>query len=413
MKVKRRSIPCMLKKPAKRVLKSSASERAGQPVRKPLTVDRSSLGGQDTVLEPDRRQRFNASPNSRQSRRVVKDASSSHSQGRESLMTESSSSQPTSFIGIDISKKSWDVHLLENGEAWSSPTGASDLTKLLARLKPLAGRSFVVVEATGGLERPLAASLIDAGHVVSITNPRQVRDFAKGMGLLAKTDRIDAKVLALFGEKVQPRCAIKPTEKEAELEALVLRRRQLVEIRTAEMNRRKQTFSKTAQKSIVKLIAAIAKQIKEIEADISKLIQSDDNWKHKADLVDTAPGVGPITAATIVAELPELGHLNRQEIAALVGVAPFNDDSGQRMGKRFIQGGRAGIRSTLYMAATAAVRANTRPSPIKDLFVRLRQRGKLFKVAIVACMRKLLTTLNVMMKTNTSWKRSEAVLLGK
>jgi transposase len=327
-------------------------------------------------------------------------------------MSEPSSSQQiTSFVGIDISKTSWDVHLLDDGQAWSSPTAPADLTKLLTRLKPLVGRSFIVVEATGGLEKPLAASLIDAGHGVAIVNPRQARDFAKGMGLLAKTDRIDAKVLALFGEKVRPRKAVKPTGNEAELEALVLRRRQLVEIRTAEMNRRKQTFSKKAQQSIDKLLKTLAKQIAEIEADIALLIQSDDDWKHKADLVDSAPGVGPITAATIVAELPELGQLNRQQIAALVGLAPFNDDSGQRQGQRAIRGGRAGVRSILYMAASAAVRANTRSSPIKDLFVRLRKRGKLFKVAIVACMRKLLTTLNTMIKNNTSWKNAEGIVV--
>ena len=176
------------------------------------------------------------------------------------------------------------------------------------------------------------------------------------------------------------------------------------------MNRRKQTFSKTAQQSIDKLLKVLAKQIEDLETDISKLIQSDDNWKHKADLVDTAPGVGPITAATIVAELPELGKLNRQQIAALVGLAPFNDDSGRRQGKRGIQGGRAGVRSILYMAASAAVRATTRSSPIKDIFVRLRERGKLFKVAIIACMRKLLTTLNTMIKNDTPWKDAEAIV---
>ena len=262
--------------------------------------------------------------------------------------------QPTAYIGIDISKGTWDIHLLEEGRAWSSPTTASDLTKLLTQLKPFIGRSFIVMEATGGLEKPLAAALIDAGHRVAIVNPRQARDFAKGMGVLAKTDRIDAKGLALFGEKVQPRLAVKPTEKEAELEALVVRRRQLVGIRTEELNRQKQTFSKTSQKSIQKILKTLQAQIQTIEAEISKLIQSDDNWKQKANLVDTAPGVGPVTASTIVAELPELGQLNRQQIAALVGVAPINDDSGKHHGKRAIHGGRIGVRSVLYMAALSA-----------------------------------------------------------
>jgi transposase len=323
-------------------------------------------------------------------------------------MTETAASQqPTAFIGIDISKGSWDIHLLEEGRSWPSTTTPSDLTRLLTQLKPFVGRSFIVLEATGGLEKPLAAALIDAGHRVAIVNPRQARDFAKGMGILAKTDRIDSRGLAIFGEKVQPRLAVKPTEKESELEALVVRRRQLVAIRTEELNRQKQTVSKTAKKSIEKVLKTLQSEIDAIEAEIAKLIQSDDDWKHKAELVDTAPGVGPVTAATIVAELPELGKLNRQQIAALVGVAPINDDSGKHQGKRFVQGGRIDVRNVLYMAALSAVGAKTRSSPIKDLFNRLRKKGKVFKVAIVACMRKLLTTLNTMIKTNTAWKNTE------
>lgn len=318
--------------------------------------------------------------------------------------TSISSLPPTAFVGIDVSRDAWDVHLLDDGRAWTSSTTAAALQKLLQRLAPLADRSFIVLESTGGLERSLAAALMDAGHRVAIVNPRQVRDFAKGMGLLAKTDRIDARVLALFGDKVRPRLAVKTSDQQAELEALVLRRRQLVEIRTAESNRRKQTSSSRARKSIDKLLKLIARQIDELETAITQFIHSDDNWKHKADLVNSAPGVGPTTAATLIAELPELGQLNRQEIAALVGLAPFNNDSGQRQGSRAIRGGRASLRTTLYMAACAAVRANTRNSIIKELFVRLRQRGKAFKVAIVACMRKLLVILNTLVKTNTPWR---------
>lgn len=314
--------------------------------------------------------------------------------------------QPTAYIGIDISKGAWDIHLLEEGRTWSSPTAAADLEKLLTRLKAFIGRSFVVMEATGGLEKPLAAALIDAGHRVAIVNPRQARDFAKGMGILAKTDRIDAKGLATFGEKVQPRLAVRPTEKEAELDALVVRRRQLVGIRTEELNRQKQAGSKASKRSIGNLLKAIQREIETIETEIAELIQSDDDWRNKAKLVDSAPGVGTVTAATIVAELPELGQLNRQRIAALVGVAPINDDSGTYHGKRSIQGGRISVRNVLYMAAIAAVRTTSRSSPIRTLYIRLRERGKPFKVAIVACMRKLLTTLNAMIKTNTTWKET-------
>jgi transposase len=325
-------------------------------------------------------------------------------------VTESAASQqPTAYIGIDISKGTWDIHLLEDGRAWTSPTAASDLAKLLTQLKPFVGRSFVVMEATGGLEKSLAVALIDAGHRVAIVNPRQARDFAKGMGILAKTDRIDARGLAIFGEKVQPRLAVRPTEKEAELEALVVRRRQLVGIRTEELNRQKQATSKASKRSIGNILKALQREIETIETEIAKLIQSDDHWRNKAELVDTAPGVGTVTATTIVAELPELGQLNRQQIAALVGVAPINDDSGKHHGKRTTQGGRIGLRNVLYMAAAAAVRTTSRSSPIRTLFIRLRERGKPFKVAIVACMRKLLTTLNTMIKTNTPWKDPEVI----
>ena len=288
--------------------------------------------------------------------------------------------QPVAYIGIDISKDSWDIHILENGRAWSSPTTVSDRAKLLTQLKPYIGRSFIVMEATGGLEKPLAAALIDAKHQVAIVNPRRASDFAKAMGILAKTDRIDARALALYGEKVQPRLAVKQNEKEAELEALVVRRRQLG-IRTEELNRQKQTVFKASKKSIDKVLKTLQAEVDAIEAEIAKLIQSDDNWKNKAELVDTAPGVGLVTAITLVAELPELGQLNRQQVAALVGVAPLNNDSGNFQGKRRAQGGRINVRSVLYMAAASAVRATTKPSPVRDLFLRLKAKGKLYKVA--------------------------------
>ena len=323
-------------------------------------------------------------------------------------MTDTSDArQPVAYIGIDIAKDSWDIHILENGRAWSSPTTVSDRAKLLTQLKPYIGRSFIVMEATGGLEKPLAAALMDAKHQVAIVNPRRASDFGKAMGIFAKTDRIDARALALYGEKVQPRLAVKQTEKEAELEALVVRRRQLIGIRTEELNRQKQTVFKASKKSIDKVLKTLQAEVDAIEAEIANLIKSDDNWRHKAELVDTAPGVGPITANTLVAELPELGQLNRQQIAALVGVAPLNNDSGKFQGNRRVQGGRIDVRSVLYMATASAVRATTKPSPVRDLFLRLQARGKVYKVALVACMRKLLTILNTMVKTNTPWKSPE------
>lgn len=307
-------------------------------------------------------------------------------------------------VGIDVSQQRWDIHRRDDGSSWSSGTSADDLQTLLRRLQPLAGRSLIVLESTGGMERPLAFALMDAGHQVAIVNPRHVHHFGIGMRLIAKTDPIDARLLALYGEKADVRPTARPSAKQGELDALLVRRRQLIEIRTAELNRRKQTVSKTARQSIDKVIKLLAQQIKDLEQAIARMIQSDEQWQQKAEIVDSAPGIGPTAAATLVGELPELGELNRQQVAALVGVAPFNNDSGARQGRRAIAGGRAGLRSVLYMAACAAVRRTTRNSVIKDLFVRLRERGKAFKVAIVACMRKLLTILNTMVRTRTKWQ---------
>jgi transposase len=315
----------------------------------------------------------------------------------------------TVAVGIDVSLRRWDVHRRDDGSSWSSGTSAEDLQILLHRLQPLTGQSLIVLESTGGMERPLAFALMDAGHQVAIVNPRHVHHFGIGMRLIAKTDPIDARLLALYGEKADVRPTARPSAQQGELEALIVRRRQLVEIRTAELNRRKQTASKTARQSIDKVIKLLAQQIKDLEQAIARMIQSDDQWQQKAEIVDSAPGIGPTSAATLVAELPELGELNRQQVAALVGVAPFNNDSGTRQGRRAIAGGRAGLRSILYMAACAAVRSTTRDSAIKDLFVRLRQRGKVFKVAIVACMRKLLTILNTMVRTRTCWKAETVI----
>jgi transposase len=264
------------------------------------------------------------------------------------------------------------------------------------------------MEATGGFERNLMIGLIDAGYVVSVVNPRRVRDFAKANGQFGKTDKLDAKLLALFGEKIGPRATDRPSPKQLELEAFVLRRRQLVEMRAMELTRQKQVSSKKMKLSITKMINVLSKQIDAIEADIQNVVESDDDWKNKAAILDSAPGIGSNSAVTLVAELPELGQLNRQEIATLVGLAPFNDDSGDRSGSRTVRGGRAAVRAILYMAALSAIRST---SPIQALFERLRKRGKAFKVAIVACMRKLLTTLNTMIKTNKKWGENRTSLL--
>jgi transposase len=311
----------------------------------------------------------------------------------------------TCGVGIDVSKHAWDVHVLldpaaEKGRALSLGSDAAALRTLLKELKSIRGQCLIVVEATGGLEKSLAAELMLEGHHVAIINPRRARAFADAQGVVAKTDPIDARVLALFAVRIQPRRAAPITHEHAELDALVARRRQLIELRTAETNRRHQTRSKTASKSIDKVLKTLKKEIAEIEAAITRLIDSNDDWSRKAEIVDSAPGIAAATAATLVAELPELGQLNRAKIATLVGVAPLNRDSGAKQGKRPIRGGRASVRTALYMATFAATRWNP---VISEMYQRLTDKGKLHKVALVACMRKLLTILNTMVRNNQVW----------
>ena len=261
------------------------------------------------------------------------------------------------------------------------------------------------MEATGGLERRLAAELIGAGHRVAVVNPRQVRDFARGSGKLAKTDRIDALILARFALQVQPRLAEKTSEKQTELAALVTRRRQLQAMAVAETNRRDAAATSPARHSIDKVLRLLRKEIEQIDSAIARWIASDDQWRGQAERLKSVPGVGPTTSATLVAELPELGKLNRQQVTSLVGVAPFCRDSGKHRGQRSIWGGRASVRSTLYMAALTAYRCNP---TIRAFALRLRAAGKPTKVILTACMRKLLVILNTMIRNQTTWKTTVA-----
>jgi transposase len=258
----------------------------------------------------------------------------------------------------------------------------------------------MVVEATGGFERRLIVALLEAGLPVALVNPRQVRDFAKALGQLAKTDRLDAELLARFAQLTQPRILEKAPEKQAELDHLVARRRQLVDMRAAESNRLEQAHVKFSHQAIRKHLQFLDKQIVATEAEIAKLIESNDNWKTRAQTLGSVPGVGAVTVATLIADLPELGRLNRQEITSLVGLAPFNHDSGRSKGKRSIWGGRGNVRSVLYMAALAARNSN----PIVRAFAkRLEAAGKPFKVIMTACMRKLLVILNTLTRNNSPW----------
>jgi len=308
------------------------------------------------------------------------------------------------FVGIDVSKNQLDVHVRSSGEAWSTgndPKAHAALATKLAALAP----SLVVLEATGGYQAAIAATLAASNIRVAVVNPRQVRDFAKATGALAKTDAIDAAVLAHFAESIRPEPRPMPDELTLELQALVTRRRQLIDMRTAESNRLETCRVEPVRRNIQKMIKMLTQQIGKIDDDLDTTIRNSPLWREREDLLSSAIGIGTTTARTLLTQLPELGKLNRREIAALVGVAPFNDDSGKRRGIRTIRGGRADVRAVLYMATIAAVRFNPQ---IRVVYQRLLAAGKLKKVALIACTRKLLTILNAMMKTNTQWRLDAA-----
>jgi len=303
------------------------------------------------------------------------------------------------FIGIDISKATLDVAIWQSDQYRKFSNDAKGIQELMAWLSELAP-ILIVLEATGGYERLIVAELVLAGLPVAVVNPKRVRDFARSTGLLAKTDKLDAHVLAHFAAAVRP--AVRPlhSEEEERLAALVSRRRQLIEMLTMEKNRLSNAHA-TMRTHLQTHINWLMDEQKILEAEIDQFIQGTPLWKEKDELLRSVPGVGNVTSITILAELPELGTINRQEIAALVGVAPVNKDSGIKSGKRRVFGGRASVRSVLYMAALSATRFNR---TIKAFYDRLIKAGKPFKVAITACMRKLLTILNAIIRHNQPWK---------
>ena len=307
------------------------------------------------------------------------------------------------FVGIDISKQRLDVGVYPDGQHWeeaNDEAGMIRITKQLSQLKP----QLIVVEATGGLQQPLVASLAAASLPVVVVNPRQVRDFAKALGQLAKTDRIDAWVLARFAEAVRPELRQLRDEQAQHLSALLARRRQLMEMLIAEKNRLHSAL-KPLRKPIKTHITWLQHQLKDIDTDLDEAIRASKHWRTQEDIIRSVPGAGQGLARTLIIDLPELGQLNRRQISALVGLAPYSKDSGRVCGKRAIWGGRAAVRSALYMAALTATRCNP---VIRDFYQRLRHQGKPFKVAITACMRKLLVTLNTMVKNQTPWQYVDA-----
>lgn len=308
-------------------------------------------------------------------------------------------------VGIDVAKERLDVHLLPSNEAFSVTRDAKGLEDLVTRLRRY-GVERIVIEATGGYENIVVASLAAAGLPVVVVNPRQIRDFARSMGRLAKTDAIDAYVLALFAERIRPEIRPLPKPEEIQLADLVSRRRQLVDMITMETNRHKQVADTPLAKRIGDHIDYLRNELASTDNDINTAIRSSPVWQATKDIVLTMPGIGETTANTLVSELPELGsEVSRQKIAALVGVAPINQDSGAMRGHRAIAGGRSSVRNTLYMATLSAIRFNP---VIKAAYQGLVQRGKPKKLAIVACMRRILTILDAMVRRKQPWKLGQA-----
>ena len=308
------------------------------------------------------------------------------------------------FVGIDIAKDQVDVHVRPTDERFQLSRTDAGLAELVARLQPL-GPRLVVLEATGGYEIPVAAALASAGVPVAVVNPRQIRDYARATGQLAKTDALDARLMALFAEAVQPEVRPLPTPEAQALGALVTRRRQLVDMLGAERNRHHQARDLRLQRRIATHIRWLTKALAEIEADLGTHIRSSPIWRERDDLLHSVPGVGDVTAHTLIADLPELGHLGRRKIAGLVGVAPMNRDSGHWRGRRTIAGGRPAVRSVLYMATLTAVRFNP---AIAQFYQRLVAAGRPKKVALTAAMRKLLTILNAMLRDQRPWQPESA-----
>lgn len=303
------------------------------------------------------------------------------------------------YIGIDVSKARLDVAVHESAQCFSCDNTEAGVEALVRQLKELEPE-LIVMEATGGYERLCAAMLATAGLTLSVVNPRQVRDFAKSKGILAKTDRLDARVLAHFGAAIKPEPRALPDAQQQLLDELMLRRRQIVAGLVAEKNRLGMAHTDAVKKSLREAIAFYERLLADVDRQVGEHIERSPLWRAREDLLRSFKGVGPVSSRTLIGDLPELGSLDRKRIAALVGVAPVAHDSGKRKGVRTIFGGRGQVRAALYMVAITAIRAN---DPIRQFYQRLRAAGKPAKVAIVACMRKILIILNAMVRTQSRW----------
>ncbi|HEY1797339.1 MAG TPA: IS110 family transposase [Stellaceae bacterium] len=304
------------------------------------------------------------------------------------------------FVGIDVAKDRLDVHLRPSGEAFAVARDGEGLVGLVERLQALVPR-LIVMEATGGYETIVASALAAARLPLAVVNPRQIRDFARATGKLAKTDRLDAAAIAHFAEAVQPPIRPIADAQALALGELVARRRQVIEMMVAERNRRRMATQRRVTKAIDRHLVLLQAELSELEADIDGAIRNTPAWQEEADLLNSVPGIGPVTRRTLIAELPELGHLTRRKIAALVGLAPLNRDSGTMRGRRTIAGGRAPVRATLFMATLVASRRNP---VIARYYQKLRAAGKTAKQALTACMRKLIVILNAIMRDRKPWQ---------
>lgn len=303
------------------------------------------------------------------------------------------------FVGIDVSKDRLDVHVLPAGEAFAVARHGEGLDELVGRLRALPV-GLVVLEATGGYETVVAAALAAANLPLVIVNPRQIRDFARAAGRRAKTDRLDAQIIASFGQAMRPDPRPLPSAQAQALGELVARRRQLVEMIGAENNRRRQLTHRRVLRGLARIVAELQAQLSEIEREIDTAVRGTPAWREKEDLLKTVPGIGNTIARTLIAELPELGSLGRRKIASLAGLAPINRDSGTLRGRRTIAGGRSSVRRALFMAVMVSIRHKL---PLAQTYQRLRTAGKAPKSAITACMRKLITILNAILRDQKPW----------
>jgi transposase len=304
------------------------------------------------------------------------------------------------YVGIDVAKDRLDVHVWPSGEAIALARDGEGLAALVDRVGKLSP-ALIVLEATGGFEQTVAAAIAAAGLRLAVVNPRQIRDFARATGKLAKTDALDAEAIARFAAAIRPEPRPLPDEQARALGELVARRRQIVEMMTAERNRRRQASLKRVAKGIDRHVLTLQKELTALEQDLDEMIRGTPIWREADDLLKTVPGINNTTARSLIADLPELGTLDRRRIAALVGAAPFNRDSGTRRGQRTIWGGRAAVRAALYMPTVSAARHNP---VIRAFYQRLLAAGKPKKVALIACMRKLLIILNAMLRDNRPWQ---------